>query len=175
MSGRIALRADENLDPRVDAPPPAGTPAASLSLLGSPSAAATPAAAWLAASPWSLARALTGGFETGSWVRFSSAGRPGSIPVNACPFAAYEPLLKSDSARTLLGPILADNRRGFQGRSKASRAACGLRKQKRPRIAACHWPETGLVSSINYILPGFRHRGCEFHFHLPQYADSRYP
>ena len=51
----------------------------------------------------------------GSSVGFSSAGRPCSIPVNARPFAAYEPLLKSGSARTILGLILADNPGGFQG------------------------------------------------------------
>ena len=73
----------------------------------------------------------------GSCVGFSSAGRPCSIPVNARPFAAYEPLLKSGSVRitlhirpsriisaaewAVLGVlerhwlILADNPGGFQG------------------------------------------------------------
>ena len=127
IGGRIALRADEDPRPAAGAPPQA----ASLSLPASPSLPTRLPLRQLP-RPVALRRlgcrhlALTGGFEMGSSVGFSSAGRPCSMPVNARPFTTYEPLLKSGSARTKLGLILADNPGRFQG-AHAGKAAAGCR------------------------------------------------
>ena len=88
IGGRIALRADQD-PPR----PASGCPGGLAFVAGIAFRCGGFRGRLAPGTALAVGTVLTGGFEMGSSVGFSSAGRPGSIPVNARPFTTCEPLL----------------------------------------------------------------------------------